>query len=151
MGSRHQGRRQVRRLIAACCLVAAPAILAAADVYRWVDDQGKAHVSDRPPANPPANMTREALPDPDTNTHQGLDVQRRPPPQLAPMPAGRAPASAQPPAPASADCKARWAAYQASQACYESYRTSDAGLKPEAFEACGPDMPDPAAQCGPVR
>jgi hypothetical protein len=51
----------------------------------------------------------------------------------------------------SQDCKARWEAYQRSQACFAPYRTAEAGMKPEAFTACGPDVADPSADCGPMR
>jgi len=164
VGPRHQGRRQIRRLIAAAsgwraclaagCVVAAalPGALLAADLFRWVDAQGRAHVSDQPPPNPPANMTREAMPDPHMNTQQGVTPQQR----MQRQEQDRARVERQPgrpaaTAPAGSDCQARWAAYQDSQACFESYRTAEAGLKPEAFDACGPEVFDPSPECGPPR
>jgi len=41
----------------------------------------------------------------------------------------------------------RRAEYQRSQACYEQYRTVN-GMRPEAFARCGPELPDPSAECG---
>jgi hypothetical protein len=145
----------------ACILVGAvlPGIVAAADLYRWVDDQGTPHVSDRPPPNPPANMTRESMPAPVTMPPQRADTRE-------PVPAAQGRArtpdhegskgTVRPAAPVatpagSQDCKARWDAYQRSQACFAPYRTADAGMKPEAFAACGPDLADPAPDCGPLR
>ena len=155
MGPRDQGRRQVRRLIACAAAAAAllPAAGAAAELYRWVDAQGRPHLSDRPPPNPPANMSREVLPDPATNTQQ----RSVPPPvrQRGPTPVVTAPRGPVPdgvaPAPAMTECQARWADYQDSQACFESYRTFDAGLRPEAFQNCGPEVLDPSPECGPPR
>jgi streptogramin lyase len=45
------------------------------------------------------------------------------------------------------DCRMRRAEYQRSQACYEQYRTVN-GMRPEAFARCGPELPDPSAECG---
>jgi hypothetical protein len=146
----------------ACILAGAvlPGIVPAADLYRWVDDQGTPHVSDRPPPNPPANMTREALPSTRSTPQRQGEAQQRAQRGQEPVRApesdrgkgavqgGATPVSA--PA-GSQDCKARWDAYQRSQACFAPYRTADAGMKPEAFAACGPDLADPAPDCGPLR
>jgi hypothetical protein len=48
------------------------------------------------------------------------------------------------------DCPRLWREYRRSQACFAPYRTIN-GIKAEAFRVCGPDLPDPSAQCGPVR
>jgi hypothetical protein len=152
-------RMQHLRLLA-CVLAAAawPGIVPATDLYRWVDDQGRPHISDRPPRNPPANMTREPMPAPVTIPKQPTQAQER-----ARQERPRAlenerdkdtvQRAGTPPAPTagSQDCKARWEAYQRSQECFAPYRTAEAGLKPEAFTACGPDLPDPSPDCGPLR
>ena len=70
--------------------------------------------------------------------------------QAAPAASRPAPAASAAAAPAQ-DCRSRWAAYQRSQACFAPYRTADGGMKPEAFTVCGPDLPDPSADCGPLR
>ena len=41
----------------------------------------------------------------------------------------------------------RRAEYQRSQSCYAQYRTVN-GMRPEAFAHCGPELPDPSAECG---
>ena len=146
----------------ACVLAAAvfPATVGSAELYRWVDAQGTPHVADRPPPNPPANMTRETLPAPASTPRQPAQAQERaqgkqergrvPEGERGKDAAQRAAAPASAPA-ARQDCKARWDAYQRSQACFAPYRTADAGMKPEAFAACGPDLADPSADCGPLR
>jgi hypothetical protein len=48
------------------------------------------------------------------------------------------------------DCPRLWREYRRSQACYARYRTLN-GMNTEAFRVCGPDLPDPSAQCGPLR
>ena len=48
------------------------------------------------------------------------------------------------------DCKRRWQEYQRSQACFAPFRTVN-GMKPEAYLACGKELPDPSADCGPPR
>ena len=146
----------------ACLLAGAllPVIGSAADLYRWVDDQGTPHVSDRPPPNAPANLTREPVPSPVSTPKQQAQAQERAQQEQertraleserdkgAVQRAGPSPS----PAAGSQDCKARWAAYQRSQECFAPYRTADAGLKPEAFAACGPGLPDPSPDCGPLR
>jgi hypothetical protein len=143
----------------ACILAGAvlPAVGNAADLYRWVDAQGTPHVSDRPPPNPPANMTRESMSSP-VSTPPQAQPQERAQQDRARAPHGERDkgtvqrAGTPPSAPAgSQDCKARWDAYQRSQACFAPYRTAEAGLKPEAFTACGPDLADPSPDCGPLR
>lgn len=49
-----------------------------------------------------------------------------------------------------AQCQQRWQAYLDSQACFAPYLTVN-GIKPEAFQACGAQLPDPSADCGPPK
>jgi hypothetical protein len=53
-------------------------------------------------------------------------------------------------APGAADCAARWAAYQRSQACYAPFLNANGSLKPGAQQACGKPVLDPSPQCGPA-
>jgi hypothetical protein len=149
------------RLLA--CLLAAtvlPGVAAATEIYRWVDEQGKPHIADKPPKNPPANMTRETMPSQETSPQRQREAQERAQRDQQRARAledqrGKTPVQAPPVRPSqpagSQDCKARWAAYERSQACFAPYRTAEAGLKPEAFTACGPDLTDPSPDCGPLR
>jgi outer membrane biosynthesis protein TonB len=144
-------------LLAAAML---PGIAAATEIYRWVDAQGTAHIADKPPKNPPANMTRETLPSQETSPQQQREAQERVQrdqqrsrtlESQRGAPAGQAPVARPSQSAGSQDCKARWAAYERSQACFAPYRTAEAGLKPEAFAACGADVVDPSPDCGPQR
>jgi hypothetical protein len=152
-----------RTRLLACLLAAAllPGVAAATEIYRWVDEQGTPHIADKPPKNPPANMTRETLPSQETSPQRQREAQERVQRDQQRARAlenqrGKDPVQAPPVARPSAaagnqDCKARWAAYERSQACFAPYRTAEAGLKPEAFAACGPDLTDPSPDCGPPR
>ncbi|MDB5857334.1 MAG: hypothetical protein JWQ76_1023, partial [Ramlibacter sp.] len=46
------------------------------------------------------------------------------------------------------DCRLRWREYRRSQACFAPFITVY-GIKAEAFQACGPELRDPSAECGP--
>lgn len=137
----------------------------AADIYRWVDDQGRAQISDRPPGKPSRNVTRQ-----DSRVHEidpehqreavqraaknqarlkALEEDRAKAQQAAAL---KAPASRPAPEGEPRDttgCQARWAAYRSSQACYAPFITARGGMKVEAFAHCGPALPDPSYQCGP--
>jgi hypothetical protein len=47
-------------------------------------------------------------------------------------------------------CRRRWQEYERSQACFAPFRTVS-GMKQEAFVACGKELPDPSADCGPPK
>jgi hypothetical protein len=90
-----------------------------------------------------AALLPAGVPAADTLHAQGTTQLRQvAPPASRPLPAASA---------APQDCRARWEAYQRSQACFAPYRTADAGMKPEAFAVCGPALPDPSPDCGPLR
>lgn len=58
------------RLMVAIALL--PALLAHADIYRWVDENGKIHLSDDPP---PEKMDAEQL-DVEVNTYEAIDYSK---------------------------------------------------------------------------
>jgi len=45
-------------------------------------------------------------------------------------------------------CRQLWERYRESEACFGPFRTVT-GLNPQAFVVCGPELPDPASECGP--
>jgi hypothetical protein len=45
-------------------------------------------------------------------------------------------------------CRVLWERYRESEACFGPFRTVT-GLNPKAFAVCGPELPDPASECGP--
>jgi hypothetical protein len=149
-----------------CLLLAlAGGAASAGDIYRWVDKDGKAHLSDRPPADPPKNMTRQDSREFDISTQRhGEALQRaekekarvrameeervRRERAQAPRPTRAAPSRGVAMPGPDASCAQRWEAYQRSGECFGPYRTANGGLKPEAFTVCGQPVPDPAPQCG---
>src|SRR4051812_6600082 len=84
---------------------------------------------------------------------QGVLAQYQPRPSQLPAPAKRDPRLTRPQdvqptqsGSSSDDCHRRWAEYERSQACFEQFRTVN-GIRPEAVDACGKDLPDPSADC----
>ena len=45
------------------------------------------------------------------------------------------------------DCAELLRRYRESQECFAPYRMANGGLRPEAFQLCGPDLPAPSGQC----
>ncbi len=136
----------------------------AADIYRWVDDAGKTHLSDTVPPKYRARATRV-----DSAAYELTPAQRaiaeararqaggaRPvPPASAPAPAatlGGAPAAAigaasRPGANDASDCAGWQRRYTESQECFAQYKIVNGATRPEGFRQCT-EVPDPASQCG---
>lgn len=137
-------------------------------IYRWVDDNGRTHVSDVVPEKYRKSATRidssesavsperkrqaeeaaariKALADERARSHQDR-------PASAPAPAA---ASAPTKRPAQSvtddtDCETWRRLYRESEDCFGPYRTTRGGTKAEAFEKCNP-IPSPELKCGPLR
>ena len=56
-----------------------------------------------------------------------------------------------PPRGSEEDCRNWWHEYMYSQGCFNRFRTAGGGIKPEAYQACGPEVLDPSPECGPPR
>lgn len=140
----------------------------ATDIYRWVDENGRTHLSDVVP-----ERYRDAATRIDSRSHELSPEQQREARERAARAAERAqrapPAAAQaplPPAPAAApapvtkrpaqtvtdstDCATWWRLYRESQDCFGPYRLVGGGIKPEAFDRCN-EIPSPEFRCGPYR
>ncbi len=140
----------------------------ATDIYRWVDENGRTHLSDVVPERYRDTATRV-----DSRSHELTPEQRREARERAAREAERAnpapPAAAQVPlAPAPAalptavvkrpaqtvtentDCATWWRLYQESQECFGPFRLVGGGIKLEAFEHCN-EIPSPELRCGPYR
>ncbi len=146
---------------AACCGPAAQA----ADIYRWVDDAGKTHLSDTVPERYRARATRV-----DPAAYELSPAERAQAQARARQAAASRPAAASAPAPAVSlggasgavgaasrpagldprDCAAWQKRYTASQECFAPYRLANGAIRPEAFQKCT-EVPDPASQCGFAR
>jgi hypothetical protein len=144
-----------------------PAPAGAADIYRWVDENGQTHLSDKVPDRYRDSAVKVDPGATDLSPEQQRQAQernarikaaaeeeaKRQAPgdaaagRTAPVPP--APAIAPRPAPSrDANCEELRRRYRASQECFAPYRLANGALRPEAFILCGPDVPDPSAQCG---
>jgi hypothetical protein len=140
----------------------------AADIYRWVDEQGRNHMGDTVPERYRNNATRvdsrqfdilekdrqAALQRAASERERlaALEAQRKAAEAatLAAIPSTAASAaSVAPTAAKDAECDGLWRAYFASQGCFAPYQTRF-GVRPEAFAVCK-DLPSPSQKCGPAK
>jgi hypothetical protein len=149
--------RKTTMAMAALLLLLPPAMtghVGAADVFRWVDEQGRTHYGNVVPKEyesltKPVRGGIEATPEQRRNAELQAERERA---ALAEResqlrgnrasdpPAARSPAASTRPvagnvSPA-AVCDADWRAYRASEACFARYKVVGGGLKSEAFQAC---------------
>jgi hypothetical protein len=137
----------------------------AADVYRWIDENGRTQISDQPPPKGSGAATKTPLPMEDVTPERRRAAQDRTAKDRAALRridderAARArnseaaasapePSAALPPRGSTEGCRNSRQDYSASQACFAPYRNATGGLKPEAFAACGPEVLDPSRDCG---
>jgi hypothetical protein len=143
----------------------------AADIYRWVDDEGRTHISDSVPDRYRARAQRydsdafkandadmKASRERNERIRKESDAMERA--RTAPAPTGPivigtdaaaqggtgGDVSAKDATPAG-QCQASWDAYSASQACFQRFRNANATVRAEAFQSCGPAVAQPT--CGP--
>lgn len=144
--------------------------LQAADIYRWVDEQGRTHLSDVVPERYLDSATRT-----DARVHELTPEQRReaeertardrlyatpPAPAVSVPPTSPATAPLATPVPpvkrpvervtVSTSCITWWRLYRESQECFGPFRTVGGGIKSEAFDHCN-EIPSPETRCGPYR
>lgn len=156
------------RLIAvAALLFVLPA--QAAVIYRWVDENGRTHVSDLVPERYKKSATRIDSSKSEVTPEQRQEAERAAAKEQAladeaarrrlntqanqPAPAASQPVTAKRPAQGvtdSTDCETWQRLYKESMECFGPYRTTRGATKPEAFEKCNP-VPSPEPKCGPVR
>jgi len=160
----------VSRLLVILCCLAIQGQVQASDIYRWVDDEGRTHLSDSVPDRYKDSATRvdtrryELTPEQQREAQDRADRERTrsatiepaaPAPSEAPAPASAAPP--QPPVKrpvervtANTDCVTWWRLYRESQECFGPFHTVGGGIKPEAFDHCN-EVPGPEPKCGPYR
>ena len=159
----------VHRASLAALILGAVVGVQAGDIYRWVDEQGRTHLSDSVPEKYRGTATRI-----DTRPYELTLEQQREAAERAARERAQAVASAEPLAPGappqptptlpltpvikrpaqqvteSTDCTTWWRLYRESQKCFGPFRTVGGGVKPEAFEHCN-EIPSPMPKCGPYR
>lgn len=156
---------------ALCLLVSALVNAAGAEVYRWVDDQGKVHYSEvvpqryqgvakriDAPANEPSAEQRSAalaraqqekaraaqMASERAAEQERLTPASTPTAVAAPPPAGKRPA--QTPNDRT-NCETWQRLYLESLECFGPFRTVGGGIKPQAFEVCNVVTEPPPSRC----
>lgn len=140
----------------------------ATDIYRWVDENGRTHLSDVVPERYRDRATRIDSRQYELTPEQQREARERaareaertphPSPAAAEAPVPPAPAAVREPVTkrpaqtvnANTDCATWWRLYRESQACFGPYRLVGGGIKPEAFDRCN-EIPSPELPCGPYR
>jgi hypothetical protein len=145
-------------LLGAACLQPAHA---ATDIYRWVDEAGRTHLSDVVPDRYKRSAVRVDPEAPEPTPAQRREAQARAAresqraaavrPDAAAVPAPGSlsvatPASAAPTG-AQADCERARRRYRESQECFAPFRLANGAVRAEAFEHCSV-VPDPSVACG---
>jgi hypothetical protein len=148
----------LRALLLALALLGQPA--AAADIYRWVDEDGKVHISDVVPEKYRASAKRI-----DTGPSEVSPENRAAAEARAAADRERAKASAAaaqqraiqhpdpiaaPKPPPETDCERAHRLYKESIDCFAPFVTTQGSVKAEAFNFCT-SLPDPSPRCGPPK
>jgi hypothetical protein len=159
------------RLVA--CVLAGAAVSGlgtAGEIYRWVDEQGRVQMSDRPPPKAPGQVTKQDAPRNEVTPEQrkaaedqaardkarlkGAETER----DNAVVPASKPRAAASsgyadesdptlPPRASAEDCRMWRQEYYRSLACFAPFRTVYGGIKAEAFAVCGTEIMHPEFEC----
>ncbi len=141
----------------------------AAVIYRWVDENGRTHVSDVVPekykksakridsgkSEIPPEQRQEAERDAAKEKALADEAAKRRQNAEVAQPANAASQAVVSKRPAqgvtdSTDCETWRRLYQESMECFGPYRTARGATKAEAFEKCNP-IPSPDLKCGPLR
>ena len=148
-------------------LLSFPSLSQAADIYRWVDEQGRTHASDVVPERYRGVAVRI-----DSKLYQPSERQRaeaadraaRDRAALSEIEAARqarsqanAGSSASPDAATrqaagspGSECERLWKEYHESQVCFAPYQLGGRGVKAEAYSKCK-EVPNPSQKCGPSK
>lgn len=141
-------------------LLAFPAC--AADIYRWVDENGKVHVSDVVPEKYRSSARRIDSRESEVSPQQRAEAEARAAADrakanaaaTAAAPAGAAQPTGQPaskpPAAAETDCEQAHRLYKESIDCFAPFVTAGGSVKGDAFKQCTP-LADPSPRCGPPK
>jgi hypothetical protein len=158
----------MHRLLAVVALLSTLSAQAAV-IYRWVDENGRTHVSDVVPEEFKKSAKRIDSSKSEVTPEQRQDAERAAAKEKAladeaakrrvdaqanqPAPTASQPVTTKRPAQGvtdSTDCETWRRLYKESMECFGPYRTTKGATKPEAFEACNV-IPSPELKCGPVR
>lgn len=158
----------VQQAFFAALLVGALSGVQAGDIYRWVDGQGRTHLSDVVPEKYKDAATRidsgqyELTPEQRRETAARAAAKRarttEPPESRVTGASPQATSTAPVPPSVSkrpaervtelTDCTTRWRLFHESEECFGPFRTVGGGIKPEAFDQCN-EIQSPLLRCGP--
>lgn len=141
----------IRKFLIVFLLGALPLSAVAGNIYRWVDDKGMVHYGDTVPDKykdtatdkpelkdeHPVIDVRGTAEEQNARARARETLEEKPKPPVAPPPAPVAEPEAAAPA-KNLTCQQQWAAYNASQACFATYRNANGSVRAEAFEQCTP-------------
>ena len=133
----------------------------ASDIYRWVDETGRTHLSDVVPDRYKRSAVRVDPQSPEPTPAQRREAEARAarerqraasiqPAASAVSAAGSlsaATAASAAPTGAQADCETSRRRYRESQECFAPFRLANGAVRAEAFEHCTV-VPDPSVTCG---
>jgi Domain of unknown function (DUF4124) len=133
----------------------------AADIYRWVDENGKVHVSDVVPEKYRNSAKRIDSRESEVSPQQRRDAEARAAAERAKAdaaataaPADAAQSTAQPArkpaAAAGTECEQAHRLYKESVDCFAPFVTAGGAVKGDAFKQCTA-LPDPSPRCGPPK
>jgi hypothetical protein len=131
----------MRRILPALLLLLA--LPAHAEIYKWVDDQGRTHFGEAPPEKYRKSATSVSTTP--LNTIQGGVLGRRPEAgkaASAPASSNTAPTPATPEPSESDRCALEHERFYISQACFARFRNANGSLKAEASTQCE-NVPQP--------
>lgn len=139
----------MRHMLTALLLLLA--LPAQAEIYKWVDDQGRPHFGEAPPEKYRKSAT--VVSTPPVNTIEGKVLGKRsdresaaPAAPAASPAAGTATAAPATPAPSEAElCALEHERYSASQACFARFRNANGSLKADAAGQCE-NAPQPTCE-----
>ena len=137
-------------------------------IYRWVDENGRTHVSDVVPEKYRKSATRIDSSSSEVSSEQRQQAERaaaknkalaeeattrrQSAPAIQPSTAASQPATSKRPAQgvtASTDCETWRRLYRESMECFGPFRTTTGATEAKAFEKCNP-IPSPELKCGPI-
>ncbi|MDB5872592.1 MAG: hypothetical protein JWQ07_2034 [Ramlibacter sp.] len=140
-----------------------------ADIYRWVDENGRVQFSDTVPEQFKKSATHIDSRQYELTPAQRKDAEARTArdkeraaeaaerdAKVAAAPAAQAasaasPASATLPSGATSDCVTLRRRFAESNECFAPFFNANGSVKAEAFARCGPAVPYPARECSSVR
>lgn len=161
-GSWRDSSVTMRALLLALALLSLPA--GAKDIYRWVDENGKVHISDvvpekyRKAAKRTSSSQFEVTPQERAAAEARAAADRERVRTSAAVAAEKANAAAAKPAaqatapkpPAETACETAHRLYKESIDCFAPYINTRGATMGEAFKYCT-ELPDPSSRCGPPK